>query len=266
MEFILNKEELEKVKNGVFLYAIGGGFGNIAKVVGRKVIKSFNAKLIGRIITDFFPDFVRIGKKGLVADNISYKLYKTTIGNYDFIILYGDFQISILEDPGLSLYLRYKFTNKLFKKMKPYDIKEYAILGGLGVGDQLESEDPKYLLAFNKYYDQNKIKEKLGEVNIFESQNIIGMSGLMLYYSQLYRKPAFLLLVETYLSNQINGYFASAKALEILGKIYDFQIDTSDLKEKGKKLKEELQKDINRLKKIEEEKKKEEERKGYYFG
>jgi predicted ATP-grasp superfamily ATP-dependent carboligase len=266
MEFILNKKEFENIENGVFLYSIGGGFGNIAKIVGKKIIKTFNAKIVGRIITDFFPDFIRIGKNGLVSDNISYKLYKAKVGNYDFIILYGDFQISILEDPGFSLYLRYKFMNKLFRKMYPYNIKEYAILGGLGIANQLESEDPRYMFAFNKYYDQNKIKQKLGEINIFRSENIIGMSGLMLYYSQLFKKPAFLLLVETYLSNQINGYFASAKALEVLSKIYDFQIDVSDLREKGNKLKEELQRDINKIRELEEKRRKEEQRREYYFG
>ncbi|BFI73044.1 hypothetical protein YN1_0310 [Nanoarchaeota archaeon] len=266
MEFILNKEELENISNGIFLYGIGGGMGNISRIVAKKLIKSFNAKLIGRVVTDFFPDFVFIGKDGIIRDNISYKLYKTKIGQYDFIILYGNFQISILEDPGFSLYLRYKFTNNLFKKIGKYNIKEYSIIGGLGLGNQLEPEEPNYLIAFNKYYDLNKLKEKLGEIKIFKSQTVIGMSGLMLYYSQIYKKPAYLLLVETYYSNQINGYFAAAKALEVLGKIYDFQVDNSDLKEKGKKIKEELQKDINRLKKIEEERKKEENRREYYFG
>ena len=240
--------------------------GNIARIVAKKLIKTFNAKLIGKIITDFFPDFIFIGKDGIIKDNISYKLYKAKVGSYDFVILYGAFQISILEDPGFSLYLRYRFTDKLFRKLKNYDIREYAIIGGLGLGNQLEPEDPNYLIAFNKYYDPNKLKEKLGEINIFKSQTVIGMSGLMLYYSQIYKKPAYLLLTETYYSNQINGYFASAKALEILGKIYDFQIDVSDLREKGKKIKEELQKDINRLKRIEEERKKEERKREYYFG
>ncbi|BBL45621.1 hypothetical protein MJ1_0463 [Nanobdella aerobiophila] len=267
MEFILDNNILKNMKNAVFLYSIGGGFGNVAKVVGKTMIRSFKSVLVGRILSDFFPDLVYINKKGIVSDNISYKLYNLKVNETDFLILYGDFQVSVLEDPGLSLYLRYRFMNKLFKKLKRYDIKEYAILGGsYNSNVELEAEDPNYMFAFNKFYNINNIKEKIGDINIFKSQSIVGMSGLTLYYSQLYKKPAYALLVQTYPTNQINGYYASSKALEILGKIYNFNIDLTGLREKGKKLKESIEKDISRLKELQENQKKSEERSRYYFG
>jgi len=265
MEFIIDKEKIKNMNNIVFLYSIGGGFGNLSKIVGKKLIETYKGKLIGRIITDFFPDVVKINKDGYVLDNISYKLYSVPIGNYSFLILYGDFQIAILEDPGLSLYFRYKFMNKLFRIISKFNLLEISIIGGIG-SHQLEPENPNYLFALNKYYDVNKIKEKLGELNLYKSNTVVGMSGLFLYYSQLFKKPAYLLLVETYLSNRINGYFGASKALEILGKLYDFQVDTNDLKEKGKKLKEKIEKDLNMIKKLEEENKKREKSSGYYYG
>ena len=265
MEFIIDKEKIKNMNNIVFLYSIGGGFGNLSKIVGKKLIETYKGKLIGRIITDFFPDVVKINKDGYVLDNISYKLYSVPIGNYSFLILYGDFQIAILEDPGLSLYFRYRFMNKLFRIISKFNLLEISIIGGIG-SHQLEPENPNYLFALNKYYDINKIKEKLGELNLYKSNTVVGMSGLFLYYSQLFKKPAYLLLVETYLSNRINGYFGASKALEILGKLYDFQVDTNDLKEKGKKLKEKIEKDLNMIKKLEEENKKREKSSGYYYG
>ena len=265
MEFIIDKEKIRNMNNVVFLYSIGGGFGNLSKIVGKKLIETYKGKVVGRIITDFFPDVVKINKKGYILDNISYKLYSVPIGNYNFLVLYGDFQIMILEDPGLSLYFRYKFMNKLFRIINKFNLLELSIIGGIG-SHQLEPENPNYLFSLNKYYDINKIKEKLGEPDLYKSNNVVGMSGLFLYYSQLFKKPAYLLLVETYLSNQINGYFGASKALEILGKLYGFQVDTTDLKEKGKKLKERLEKDLNMLKKLEEENKKREKSSGYYYG
>ncbi|MGC9079400.1 MAG: proteasome assembly chaperone family protein [Nanopusillaceae archaeon] len=267
MEFIINKEELKNIKNGIFLYSLGGGYGNLAKIVGKKIKDSTNAKIIGRIITDFFPDIVYIDKNGMIKDNISYKLYKTKINEYDFIILYGDFQISILEDPGFSLYLRYKFTNKLFKILTRYNIQEYVILGGYyNMAMTVESDDPNYFFSFNKYYNIDKIKNKLGEINLMKNSNIIGMSGLTLYFSTLYKKPAYALLIETYPTPQINGYLGAKKAIEILSKIYDFNIDLKDLEDMGKKVREEITRDINKIKELEKQKEEQRRNEYFYFG
>ncbi|WP_231434318.1 hypothetical protein [Candidatus Nanopusillus massiliensis] len=107
MEFIIDKEKIKSMNNIVFLYSIGGGFGNLSKKVRKKLIETYKGKVVGRIITDFFFDVVKVNKNGYIADNISYKLYSVPIGNYNFLVLYEDFQIMILEDPGLSLYFRY---------------------------------------------------------------------------------------------------------------------------------------------------------------
>ncbi|MFZ8856374.1 MAG: hypothetical protein ACO2OX_04275, partial [Candidatus Nanopusillus sp.] len=60
MEFIINKEKIKSMNNIIFLYSIGGGFGNLSKIVGKKLIETYNGKIVGRIITDFFPDVVKI--------------------------------------------------------------------------------------------------------------------------------------------------------------------------------------------------------------
>jgi hypothetical protein len=37
MEFIIDKEKIKNMNNIVFLYSIGGGYGNLSKIVGKKV-------------------------------------------------------------------------------------------------------------------------------------------------------------------------------------------------------------------------------------
>jgi len=81
MEFIIDKEKIKSMNNIVFLYSIGGGFGNLSKIVGKKLIETYKGKVVGRIITDFFPDVVKVNKNGYISDNISYKLYSVPFGN-----------------------------------------------------------------------------------------------------------------------------------------------------------------------------------------
>ncbi len=265
MDILINKKEFEKLRNAVFIYSVGGGMGNIARIVGKELITSKNGKIIGKIVSYVVPDTFYINKNGLVTDELSYKFYKVSLDNRDLVIFYGKFWPGVIEDPVRSLIERYRIVKYIINILKKYNFEEVVSLGGLAL--DMEPEDPKYRFFFNKYYNPEKILVKIGNIEKFTSNNIVGMAGTLIYYTNLYKIPAYGILVETYPTNMYNGYLGAAKVLDVLGKIYDIPINVSKLAEKGREYRNKILSKINEIRQIQDqERKKEEEKKTYYFG
>jgi len=234
----VNRNEIDKVKEPYFIYAVGGGMGNLAKIVGRTLIKKYKPKLLGYIVSKAFPDISYSNKDGILSKSYPIKLYHFTHNERDFLILYGNLQPGLLEDVGVSLEERYEATIRVLRILKKLNTQMIVSIGGLGL--ELEPDSPKLYLSYNKYFDKKFLEDKGVQFEVFYRNNIVGMSGLFVSLSSFYKIPAFILLAETYSTNQIDGYIGASKILEALNKLYEFDIDTSKIYEKGKELREKV--------------------------
>jgi len=250
----INEKEIEKVREPYFIYALGGGMGNLAKIVGKSIIEKYKPKRVGYIVSYAFPDISYSNKKGMLKKLYLIKLYHFVFNENSFLILYGDLQPGIMEDVGVSLKERYDLTIKVLRMLKKLRTRLIVSIGGLGL--ELEPDSPKVFLSYNKYFDMNILNEKNIEIEVFKNNNIIGMSGLLVSLADFYKIPAFILLAETYNTNQLDGYIGASKIAEYMNKLFGFDLDTQKLYEKGKELRDKVSKYLKEtLEKIQKERK-----------
>ncbi|MEM4757729.1 MAG: PAC2 family protein [Nanopusillaceae archaeon] len=247
VKIFVNNKILKKIKKPILIYSLGGGMGNVAKIVGKTIIKRYKAKKVAVIVSKAFPDVSFSNKEGIVFKQYLINLYYFKNKNKNFLVLYGDLQPGILEDVGISLEDRYNLTFSILRMIKKLKADHIVSIGGLGL--EIEPENPKVFIASNLYFDKNKITKKIKEkIENFVKNNVVGMSGLFVSLSNYYKIPAYILLVETYYSNQIYGYLGAAKILDLLSKIYNFEVNLDSLIEKGRKIRLEIQKMISERK------------------
>ena len=251
----LNKKYINgKIEEPNFIYSLGGGMGNLAKIVGESLIRKYKPRLIGYLISKAFPDVSYSNSRGILNKFYAIELYHFRHNEEDFLMLYGNLQPGIVEDVGISLEERYELTIKVLRILKSLNAKLIVSIGGLGM--ELEPDSPELYIAYNKYFNKRLLEEKNIEFKIFQNNNVIGMSGLFVSLARFYKIPAFIMLAETYNTNQLDGYIGASKILDALNKLYGFDIDTTKLFEKGKALREKVKEFIKkRLEKIQREKK-----------
>lgn len=246
VKFFIDKEKLEKYSNSIFIYALGGGFGNIARIAGESLIKTYKAERIGRIISYAFPNVFYVNKNGRIKNIYELKLYGFEESGEKFLVLYG-IQPGILDDPGLTLYEQYTLTYYTLKKLKKINIKEVVTLGGVAM--ELEPEDPKVFLFYNKYFKKESILNKYSDLKFLSNTNVSGMAGMFIIVAEYMKIPGYGLLAETYSTNQLPGFLGAAKVLEYLSGLYNFKVSLDKLKEEGKKLREDIKNRLDDLKK-----------------
>jgi len=259
IEFIKHRQL--NLKSPVFIYCVGGGMGNVAKLVGYKLIKTFKAKKTTTILVNCFPDVVYSTKKGILKYP-KLSLYTFEVNDSDYLILYGDVQPNL--QPFDALF-RYELSYKIIKTLRKIGVKEVVSLGGYGV--EIEPEDPKLYFSANNMRTLRKLKDLFGdEFNIYKQGTVAGMSGLLVALARHFNIPAYLLLSETYPTAGLYGYFGAHKLIAALNTIYKLNVDAQDFIEKGTKLREKVEKQLGKPTAVS---KKEENNKGnniYYFG
>jgi uncharacterized protein (TIGR00162 family) len=86
----LSHPELEKP---IFVEGLPG-FGNIGKIVTRRLIKFTHAKPFSELYSPFFPDYIMVNDKAIFRLP-RYEFYASQTRNHNFIILTGDVQPSL---------------------------------------------------------------------------------------------------------------------------------------------------------------------------
>ncbi|MEM1782660.1 MAG: hypothetical protein QW483_02145, partial [Nanopusillaceae archaeon] len=66
VRIFVNNKILKKIKKPILIYSLGGGMGNVAKIVGKTIIKRYKAKKIAVIVSKAFPDVSFSNKEGIV--------------------------------------------------------------------------------------------------------------------------------------------------------------------------------------------------------
>jgi len=254
---VITHREIE-INEPILIYGVGGGMGNVAKLVGRKIIKTFKAKLYCTYLIDAFPDVVYSDKNGILRV-LKLDLYYFNFNNKDFLVFYGNVQPNV---QPFDIPVRFELAKVLLSFLKKNNAKLIISIGGYGV--EIEPENPKLYFAANNKKILEKLKKILKEdFNLYTNNNIVGLSGLLVSLARFYKIPAYITLAETYPTANINGYLGAKKVLEVLNKLYDFNIELKDYEEKGKKVREDILKHI----KSEKRRKVPEKRKDiYYFG
>lgn len=249
-----NDEKLKDIKNPTIIYGIGGGFGNIARIVGKRIIKEYKGELVGKfIIYGGYVDSFFVNKNGKILDIFSYKLYRIKINNEDFLIFSGYTQPFIPEDPLSSFALehRYKLVWDFMKFAKKINAKELMLIGGfIPQEENLDYEDPKLFVLGNNLYDNKKLESLDIKFDLLKNIRMMGIPAIMLYTSRLFKIPTLSVWAQTLILPQLNDYLASYKIIEFLNKLYGFNINAQDFKEKGIKLKEKIKDKIEKLKRM----------------
>ncbi len=242
------------VKNPVLIYGVGGGMGNVAEIVAKQIIEKVDTRKIYEIRSDAVIDRVFSNSDG-VLDMIKYEIYTFKSENQDFLLFYGS-------DQPLDIIGRYELVTRLIRFAKKVGVKEVLSIGGFGV--DLEPENPKvYLAGTNKEYIEHilqKLSDKF-DVDIYKNGDIAGMSGLLVSFAGFADIPGIIFLAETYPTNQVMGYFAAKKILDIFSDLYGLEIDTTNLAEEGRKLRETIKAGIKSVSES-----KEKDKSIYYFG
>jgi len=256
----INKDEIKNVREPYFIYSLGGGMGNVARIVGRSIIEKYRPKKVGYIVSYAFPDVSYSNKDGLLKKLYIINLYHLVFDNKSFLILYGDLQPGVIEDIGITLKERFDLTIKVLRLLKRLKAKLIVSIGGLGL--DIEPDSPRIFLSYNKSFDKKILEEKGIEYNVFSNNNVVGMAGLFVSLADFYRIPALILLAETYNTNQLDGYIGASKIAEVLNKLFGFELDTQKLYERGKELKDRFREYLREtLEKIQKERRPPE-----YFG
>lgn len=268
----IKEEKIKSLRDPVLIYGIGGGFGNVAHIVGKTIIKSYPSEKIAKfILYGGYLDSFYVTKKGKILDMFSYYVYNVKLENRDYIVLYGITQPIIPENPfsTFSISARYKLALEFVKFAKKINVKEMVLVGGFSSQGEIEPEDPKLYILYNKYYNNERLKNLDIKWEMLSNIQMMGVPALMIYLSDIFKIPAISIWAQTYFTPQIKGFLASSKVIDLFNKLYGLNIDNSKLKEKGLKLREKIKNRIEKLRNLQNSafiNKKDNDNLSFYFG
>ncbi len=244
---IIKKLKEVKVENGVLIYGMGGGMGQIAKIIGDYLIDKLNPEKIIEIYGDIFPHVVTVDENAILHP-ITAEIYYKKVKDQDVLILVGETQP--YDERG-----QYEFAFKLLELLKKLGVKLIITTGGYDIG--YEPESPNVYIAATDKEVLEEFKKKEERLRLDFSSNIVGLAGLLPALAKYYDLKGVVLLAETLGHPMYVGLRGAKAILEVLNKLFDWNIDLKDLEKEI----EEQKKEIEKAQKIEEMKKKKEEKK-----
>ncbi len=243
---IIKKLKDVKVKEGILLYGMGGGMGQIAKIVGDYLIDKLDPEKIIEIYGDVFPHVVAVDEEAIIHP-ITAEIYYKKINDQDVLILAGETQP--YDERG-----QYEFAFKLLELLKEMGVKLIVTTGGYDIG--YEPENPNVYIAATDKELLDEFKKKEEKLRLDFSSNIVGLAGLLPALAKYFGLKGVVLLAETLGHPMYVGLRGAKAILNVLNKVFGWNIDLKDLEKEI----EEQKKEIEKAQKIEEMKKKEERR------
>mgnify|MGYP000683950353 CR=1 FL=1 len=115
------------------------------------------------------------------------------------------------------------FYREFAKWVVDAGFREVALIGGLD--SSLKSDDTTYRIAYTKKFIP---RGELAEAKVLEDEHVIvGPVAIMLNYFEMVEFPAFAILA--YASTERVDPRATATAVSILSRLYDFEVDITPL-------------------------------------
>lgn len=235
---IIKKDKIEKGE--YWLLSGFPGIANVAKITVDYLIDKLKTKLVFEGYSSLFPSFVTVNEKSLVEPP-SIRIYK--VEDKPLLILTGTAQ------PDSSIATN-RLTLKLLELFKEKGVKRIITFGGIGLS--YEPDDPKvYIAGTNKTFIEEIVK-KVKNIEINRNAHevvgpIIGLAGTLVGYSPLYKIKGAVLLAETFSHPLYLGISGAYKLVNIVKELFELDIDTKELEEELKKIKEAKEKALKQL-------------------
>ncbi|MEM2464152.1 MAG: proteasome assembly chaperone family protein [Candidatus Bathyarchaeia archaeon] len=251
---ILEKEEIE-LKNPVLIEGLPG-LGMVGRIAVKYLIKQLRAKKLAELYSPYFAYFVLVDKEGtttLLKNEFYY--WRNDYGDNDLILLTGDSQAQTIEG-------QYEVADTILEYAKKKNVKTIITVGGYR--KDVISTPQVFASATNSEILRRALEA--GSLSSPPGNPIIGVAGLLIGLAKFRGIEGICLLSET------PGYMpdprAAKSALIIITKILNLRLDLTDLDkeiERIAKIEEELRR-VEELRAIEEDVMKREKRKVSYIG
>ena len=221
---IVTLKPIGQLRNPILIEGLPG-IGFVGKLAAELLIEQFNGEKIAELYSHHFPHQVIINPDGTIKMLMN-EFYLIRGKDRDYIVLVGDVQ-------PVSPESQYEVMQKIINFFESLNGKEIITLGGYATGKFMEKPrvlgavTHKELVDFLKKYDVVFGKNSDG--------TIVGAAGLLLALGKLKGMRGICLMGETH-GNYID-YNSAKKVIEVLGKILNLKIDTSQLEKKAEEIK-----------------------------
>ena len=210
--------EIEKInpERAVLIEGLPG-LGLVGKIASEYLIKQLKARKVAELYSPHFAHFVIVDDEGsLRLLRLEFYYWRGEETNRDFIFLTGDCQAQTVEG-------QYEVAGAIFNYAREKNVDLIITLGGYQ--REFVDEPQIFASATNKRLLEDVMK--FGVKNSPPGSPIIGVAGILVGLSGFNDVDALCLLAET------RGYRPDPKAskslLNLLSKMFKFNIDLSDL-------------------------------------
>ncbi|HDM89152.1 MAG TPA: proteasome assembly chaperone family protein [Candidatus Bathyarchaeota archaeon] len=210
--------EIEKInpERAVLIEGLPG-LGLVGKIASEYLIKQLKARKVAELYSPHFAHFVIVDDEGsLRLLRLEFYYWRGEDTDRDFILLTGDCQAQTVEG-------QYEVAGAIFNYAREKNVDLIITLGGYQ--REFVDEPQIFASATNKRLLEDVVK--FGVKNSPPGSPIIGVAGILVGLSGFNDVDALCLLAET------RGYRPDPKAskslLNLLSKMFKFNIDLSDL-------------------------------------
>ena len=210
----------EDLKDAILITGFQG-FGGVGYITTRYLVNKLNAKFVGYVFSYYMPD-VTFSMNRKIA--LPYEIYLYKGANRNIIILLNN---------AVPLVEKAYFADAVMSWASESGISEAILVGGLDISTKQGEGDFRCLP--NSHY-KGEIPGPILEDDLY----IIGPLALMSIFSEIYKIPAIIVLPYTEPSRADPA--AAAKAVEVISKMCNLNVDTSELYEDARAIEAELKK------------------------
>ncbi len=230
------------------------GMGLVGKTVATYLINIFDAQHIMSIYGTKFPAHLLVDSNGL-ADIDKVSIYYAKNNSMDIFIITSDAQPTSDSD-------QHELSKFIVKKLIKYNVIE-LIAAAAFVSDVVVSSRRVFIVGNNNSALQKYIEKGATPLN---EGVISGMNGIIIGWAKAYKVDGTCILGETWRSiveMNYTDYTASKIIIDLLSRVWGFNIDTEELRIRGKAIESEIESVLRQY--IQREVSKEEKEKRPYY-
>ena len=224
----------KKFKNPVLITGLPG-IGLVGKISIEYLLKHLKTEKIAEIQSDSFPPSVHT--KNAIIEPIVDELHAYEKNGQQFIFLTGPVQ-PVLDFRIGSSAEHYEFAGKIADTMKDLNVKRIYTLAGINIGNKrMEKKKPEVVAASTSREILNELT-KYG-VRIDKKEGLIsGAAGLIIGMGMQRGIDGVCLMGETNAKLIYGDHGAAKKMIEIITKMFGFNIDMKGIEKEAKHIEE----------------------------